>query len=763
MTTHSCEWFLRGLHNKGRFVKKIMSRCVRSVVLALSFVSLGFPAQVSAAVHAVFELSTPATGPFPSDWFTVPDASHNTRRWVNLPLPKCAVRPSDCEDLNVINTLDGFSADPRLSIPFDGLIDVTTVTSEAVFLVRLGSTFCDGDDACDDGGVDGGHVIGINQVVWDPATNVLHVKSNEFLDQHTRYGLIVTNRLRDAQGWPVEASETFRRFRQTVRGEYKQALLEAIHAARRIGVGEDEIVAASVFTTQSLTALLEKIREQIKAAAPEPADFNLGPGGTRAVFPLNKVTGITFNPQTSVDGPLGTPVRVRIDLLDIFPGVVSTIAFGKYNSPDYEMHPGEFIPPIGTRTGRPTVRRMNEIYFNVYLPSGPKPATGWPVAIFGHGSTQTKNLSFNVASTMAAHGIATIAINAVGHGFGPLGTLVVNQTGGAPVTVAAGGRGFDQNGDGLIDADEGLSAAPPRTILLITDGLRQTVADLMQLVRVIEVGMDVDGDGFSDLDPSRIYYFGHSLGGYYGTIFLGVEPAVRAGVLTSAGGINIEEILLSPSERSALGQSLSSRTPSLINAPGITSLGGVAVGPPQFNDNFPLRDGIPLRIGLADGTSQDIQSPVINTVAGAIAIQQVVENIEWASESGDPVAYAPHLRKTPLTPVPAKSVVYQIAKGDQTVANPVATALLRAGDLADRATFYRHDLAFAENPTLPKNPHGFMVRSDILAFRAITLPVQQQIGVFFDTDGTEIIHPEPARFFEVPIVLPLPEDLSYIP
>ena len=437
----------------------------------------------------------------------------------------------------------------------------------------------------------------------------------------------------------------------------------------------------------------------------------------------------------------------------------------RYNSPDYEVHPGEFIPPIGTRTGRPAVRGTNEIYFNVYLPSGPKPAAGWPVAIFGHGSAQNKNLSFNVAATMAAHGIATIAINAVGHGSGPRGTLVVKQTAGAPVTVAAGGRGFDQNGDGLIEADEGLTAAPPRTILLTTDGVRQTVADLMQLVRVIEVGMDVDGDGFSDLDPSRIYYFGHSLGGYYGTVFLGIEPAVRAGVLTSAGGITIGEILLSPFERSTLGQSLSSRTPSLINAPGITSLGGVAVTPPQFpfNENFPLRDGVPLRIELADGTSEDIQSPVINTVAGAMPIQQVVENIEWASEAGDPVAYAAHLRKNRLMAVPAKSVVYQIAKGDQTVPNPVATAILRAGDLGDRATFYRRDLSFAENPMLPKNPHGFMVRSDILAFRAITLPVQQQIGVFFDTDGTEIIHPEPARFFEVPIVLPLPEGLSYIP
>ena len=258
------------------------------VVLACAFTSFSFPAEVLAAVHAVFNLSTPAAGPFPSDRFTVRDASHDTRRRVNLPLPECALRPSDCEDVSVINTLDGFSADPRLSIPFDGPIDVTTATSETVFLVRLGSVFCDGDDACDDDGDEGGHVTGINQVVWDPATNTLHVKSNEFLDQHTRYGLIVTNRLRDAPGRPVEASQTFRRFRQTVRGEYKQALLEAIHAARRIEVRENEIVAASVFTAQSLTAILEKSGTRSKQPRPNLLISTSVPAGRGRCFRSTK-------------------------------------------------------------------------------------------------------------------------------------------------------------------------------------------------------------------------------------------------------------------------------------------------------------------------------------------------------------------------------------------------------------------------------------------------------------------------------------------
>ena len=104
---------------------------------------------------------------------------------------------------------------------------------------------------------------------------------------------------------------------------------------------------------------------------------------------------------------------------------------------------------------------------------------------------------------------------------------------------------------------------------------------------------------------------------------------------------------------------------------------------------------------LADGTSHVIQSPVINTVAGAIAIQEVIENTEWVSQPGNPVAYAPHLRKDPLAGVPAKSVIIQFAKGDQIVPNPTATALLRAGDLVDRTTFFRNDLAFAENSGVP--------------------------------------------------------------
>jgi hypothetical protein len=160
--------------------------------------------------------------------------------------------------------------------------------------------------------------------------------------------------------------------------------------------------------------------------------------------------------------------------------------------------------------------------------------------------------------------------------------------------------------------------------------------------------------------------------------------------------------------------------------------------------------------------SRDIQSPVINDVAGAMAIQEVIDDSEWVSQSANPVAYAPHLRKEPLAGVPAKAVIFQIAKGDQTAVNPAATAILRAGDLADRVTFYRHDLAFADNRNLPTNPHAFMSSVDDPNFKAIALGAQEQIASFFASDGMDVIHPEPAKYFETPIQGPLPEDLNFI-
>jgi hypothetical protein len=672
---------------------------------------------------------------FPSDRFTAFDSSQNTLRRVDLPVPAdcaSAVPPSprwlQCQDISVLNTLDGFNIQPRISVEFDGPIDVSTVNSDSVFLVSLGARSF-------------GDRVGINQIVWDPASNTLHVESDALLEQHTTYAVVVTNRVRDAGGKPLKKAKPS----QVDDDERVE------RATRRRG---GQVVAATIFTTQSVTSTLEKVHAQIKEGMPAAAHFDLGTGGERTVFPLASLLvppgsplPLVFNRQNTT-GPTLTEGAMPLTALAAIPGVVGALAFGTYLSPDYQVSPGEFIPPQGTLTGVPVVQRMNTVYFNLVLPAGPRPAAGWPVAIFGHGFGDNKNNSpFVVAASMAAAGIATVAINVVGHGGGPLGSITVRRNDGSPtVTLPAGGRGIDQNGDGAISATEGSSAGAPRILVGTADALRQTTIDLMQLVRVIQAGMDVDGDGAPDLDSHRIYYFGQSFGGIYGTIFLGVERDVRAGVPNVPGGAIIDIVRLSPVFRGLFV--LAAQARNLLNAP----------SPVFANENLPLRD----------------QPAVVNNVPGAMALQEYTEQAEWASQVGNPVAYAPYIRKSPLSGNAPKPVIYQVAKGDQTVPNPTSTAIIRAGDLQDRLTYYRNDTAFAvTGGGVPKNPHTFLTNiAGTPVAAAIAFKAQNQIATFFATDGALTIDPNLAPplipgglppLFETPIIPPLPEGLNFLP
>src|SRR5215813_10505981 len=102
------------------------------VLVLLAAICLGFAAALPAAraqegVEVRFDFSDPQGGPFPTDRFTVPDASQLTGLRVDLPTPDCSLRPSDCADIDVLNRLDGFNLQPRLSIPFTGPIDPASV------------------------------------------------------------------------------------------------------------------------------------------------------------------------------------------------------------------------------------------------------------------------------------------------------------------------------------------------------------------------------------------------------------------------------------------------------------------------------------------------------------------------------------------------------------------------------------------------------------------------------------------------------------
>lgn len=673
-----------------------------ATLAALVLALLVFPTSAFAKTHVL--------QPMPTNLDTVPDATQATGLRVDLPKPNCRSFPSDCADIAVLDTLDGFNIQPRITIPFSKPIDLKTVSSSTIFLIGPGR-----------------HVVGINQAVWEPLTNTLHVESNEQLAQASTYLLVVTRRVHDTNGEPVDGNvrdgDDFRGRSGEDAKAYRDALLAALPSVAAAGISPDDVAEASLFTTQSITAVSTKIRSQLRAT---PVSFS-SPAGTRTVFPMSSVATVQWSRQLTATGPLADPVFLPTPALF----GVGTIAFGTYDSPDYE-NADEVIPAVGSRTGVPAVQSTNHLQFTLFLPTGTAPAGGWPVAIFGHGFTDSKNgAPWAVAGTLASNKIASIAINVVGHGFGADGTYTVTRVDGSTTTFAAGGRGFDQNHDGTIDSTEGVSAVGAQSLIGNRDGLRQTVVDIMQLVKELKAGVDVDGDGMPDLSTSRIYYAGQSFGGIYGTQLLGLEPDIRAGVPNVPGGPIIEIARLSPAFRPLVGIALITRTPSLYNNPTPDAFFT------NFDENMPLRN-LPL---------------VVDDVPGAEAIADLIDNTEWAQQAGNPAAYAPYL---------TRPVIFQFARGDKTVPNPTTSAILRACGCANRATLFRNDLAHAAAGT-STNPHTFLTNIDPTKPGApFAFAAQQQIATFFTSDGAVTIDPDgPGPFFETPTSM-VPEDLAFI-
>ncbi|TMA43262.1 MAG: hypothetical protein E6J82_07245, partial [Deltaproteobacteria bacterium] len=178
------------------------------------------------AVHPKFGLAAPSDGPFPSDRFTKADPTQNTCEQVNLPMPDSTTEPSAHMEVTLLNELDGFNTRPRIAIPFDGEIDLSTVNSDTIFLVSLGDSIIDGVPGCPSARVetddqetlprpDAGAVVGIDQGVWDPTTNTdpttktLYVEAAETLEQHTRYVVFVTRGVKDTTGQPIETPKEF--------------------------------------------------------------------------------------------------------------------------------------------------------------------------------------------------------------------------------------------------------------------------------------------------------------------------------------------------------------------------------------------------------------------------------------------------------------------------------------------------------------------------------------------------------------------------
>jgi len=216
------------------------------------------------------------------------------------------------------------------------------------------------------------------------------------------------------------------------------------------------------------------------------------------------------NPATGADttGPTPIPASAFLANTGIPSDALGNVYSGKFQSP--------LLGGNATDT----------VIFRLVTPAstvaGPGP---WPVVVFQHGITSSKDAALPIANSLAAAGYATLAIDAIYHG---------------ERTMPGA-----ESGDGFFTTN----------LLMDRANLYQAAIDLWEAVDVIQAGVDLDGDTINDLDETDVPFIAHSLGSIIGSVFLSQETRVSKMVLSSPSAIlvNVLDKTSLPSIQSLVG------------------------------------------------------------------------------------------------------------------------------------------------------------------------------------------------------------------
>src|SRR5262249_22079247 len=142
----------------------------------------------------------------------------------------------------------------------------------------------------------------------------------------------------------------------------------------------------------------------------------------------------------------------------------------------------------------------------------------------------------------AQAGFASIGIDAAEHGYrlfdcgpsAPCSQDTAPNLGGTAVPDGFADGSFAGFSVGFLATQLGFFQAF-HNLVGIRDNFRQTYADLLSLVRLIQ-GHSIDTALGTTLDDGNIFYMGHSLGGLMGSGFIPIERNVQAALLNATGG-----------------------------------------------------------------------------------------------------------------------------------------------------------------------------------------------------------------------------------
>jgi hypothetical protein len=286
-------------------------------------------------------------------------------------------------------------------------------------------------------------------------------------------------------------------------------------------------IAATAFTTQTLTDWVPKVL-----------------GDLQAMPPKAHVTRVFASPadlELIFGGPVTTTRPGRPPSGGVKHDSVAFVIEGTYDVPHYLS---AVIGTLGTFDDDLKVKAIDHVPFLLALPVAASYAST-PIVIFQHGINDDRKSVLEVCNSFTAQGFAVIGIDELWHGSRlPMNTdnevnlsPSVKQPDGIGDSQPAGAMQwfFDLRGDSA----HNVGALDPR---YMRDNFRQAVIDLMQEVRLAEGGdfsevVAVDPSlGGLTMDGTRLVYAGESFGSILGAQVLALDPALHAAVLDVGGG-----------------------------------------------------------------------------------------------------------------------------------------------------------------------------------------------------------------------------------
>ncbi|MDX8402611.1 MAG: hypothetical protein R8K47_08270, partial [Mariprofundaceae bacterium] len=409
--------------------------------------------------------------------------------------------------------------------------------------------------------------------------NTLVIKPLKPLKSATHYMVVLTKGLKSASGIAATPSLTFTYLKQTTplvdaNGHSlipaSDASAQQLEGLRQLtqamlgfagtqGVNAADVVLSWTFKTQTINKVLAKIRANslTDPYATNPASFITVPAAPSAA--TNNLGVLDFYTFAQVQAAAGNTALIDGYAQGAFANVGSVV-IGAVKLPYYldeysAANPNPLAPLTGffqtDAYGTPALRSVQTVPFLLTTPNAPAPAGGWPVVIFQHGFTVDKSVIFGITETLNRGGYAVIAIDSVLHGDRTFGLDLVTETydpvaNTMVVTANVPDGQPDSSGTHYLNLGHLLTAR---------DNIRQSVADLIHLTRLIEnqaadvvnnttgqpapatVGNPTGGDGAQDLQNTVAGFVGHSNGGILGTMLAAVEPNIPRFVLANPGGV----------------------------------------------------------------------------------------------------------------------------------------------------------------------------------------------------------------------------------